>query len=261
MNNSLARFFYKFKVLRRPFKNLVKNKTIRQTFFNGSIFFNVVEFPFYWLNNASCEKVDREIQDKLLEISFNKDYFIDIGANVGLMTLSVALRNKNITVIAYDPNAAVLKYLNRSIKKNSLEDRIQVINAAVSNKAGKTFMDFSQGPYSGHFSTEGTEVDIVDFNDILDKYHDERTLFKLDVEGFEFHLIPIIIRHKNSRHIFMIEMHPKGHNGLSDPQTSLMLLLENNFIIKNTVGEKLNSGNSVTGWENIICSYNTDNNY
>ena len=256
MNNSLAKFLYKFKVLRRPLKNLAKNKTIKQTFFNGSIFFNVVEFPFYWLNNASCEKVDREIQDKLLEISLHKKYFIDVGANVGLMTLSVALRNRNIKVIAYDPNAAVLKYLRQSIKKNSLVDRVKVVNAAVSNKTGKTYMDFSQGPYSGHFSEEGTEVDIVDFNDILNSYRNENALFKLDVEGFEFYLVPVIIHHKNPKHTFMIEMHPKGHNTISDPESSISLLLKNNFIIKNVEDKNLGSHDMVSGWENIICSYN-----
>jgi methyltransferase, FkbM family len=255
MNNLLAKFFYKFKLLRKPLKNLAKNKTIRQTFFNGSIFFNVVEFPFYWLNDATCEKIDREIQDKLLEISFTKDHFIDIGANVGLMTLSVALRNKNINVVAYDPNAAVLKYLNRSIKKNSLGEKIKVVNAAVSNKTGKTFMDFSQGPYSGHFSKEGTEVEVIDFKSILNKYSNEKTLFKLDIEGFEFYLIPIIIQYKNPNHTFMIEMHPKDHNGISDPQTSLKMLLENNFTVKNIDGKILGSENILTGWENIICSY------
>lgn len=255
MNNSLAKFFYKFKVLRRPFKYLVKNKIIRQNFFNGSIYFNVVGFPFYWLNDATCEKIDREIQDKLLELSLDSEYFIDIGANVGLMTLSVALRNKNIHIMAYDPNKAVLKFLNRSVKKNSLSSRVKVINAAVSNKAGRSLMDFSKGPYSGHFSNKGTEVDVVDFNDILNEYSDKKMLFKLDIEGFELLLVPIIIEHKNPKHVFMIEMHPKGLNNISDPKVVLEQLFKNNFTVKNVYGKKLSSEDSIIDWENIICSY------
>ena len=255
MNNSLAKFLYKFKLLRRPLKVLAKHKIIRQAFFSGSIYFKAVEFPFYWLNNASCEKVDRDIQDKLLEISLGKDYFIDIGANVGLMTLSVAIRNKNIHVISYDPNKTVLNYLNRSVKKNQLNNRVAVKNAAVSNTSGKSFMDFSKGPYSGHFSNEGTEVDIVDFNDILNKYREEKVLFKLDIEGFEFLLVPSIVQYKNPKHTFMIEMHPPGHNGISDPQASLSLLFENNFTITNVEGKILTLNDTVNHWENIVCSY------
>lgn len=255
MNNWLAKFFYKFKVLRRPFKYFVKNKIIRQIFFNGSIYFNVVEFPFYWLNDATCEKIDRDIQDKLLELSLNSEYFIDIGANVGLMTLSVALRNKNIKVVAYDPNKAVLKYLNRSVKKNKLTDRVKVVNAAVSNKAGISLMDFSKGPYSGHFSNKGVEVEVIDFEDLLNEYGDKKMLFKMDIEGFELLLVPVIIQHKNPKHMFVIEMHPKGLNNISDPKAALELLFQNNYTLKNVFGKKLTSANEIIDWENVTCCY------
>ncbi len=216
MTNPIAKFLYRFKGARQLARKILKNRTINQPFYNGVICFNAVEFDFFWVNDASCQKTDKEIQDKLLELSMNKERFIDIGSNIGIMTLSIALRNPTIKVTAYDPNKAILAYLKKSVTKNNLGSRVTLVNAAVSNQAGKAHLNFSTNSYSGHLASDGIAIDMVDFGALLKEYSNTKTLFKMDIEGFEKNLVPLLAKEKNPLHCYVIEIHPKGLNDISD---------------------------------------------
>jgi len=255
MTNPVAKFLYRFKVIRQLAKKVLKYKTIYQPFYNGVICFNAVEFGFFWLKDASCEKIDKDIQDKLFALSLEKDYFIDIGSNIGIMTLSVALRNHRINIMAYDPNEFVLGYLKKSIKKNNLSDRVVAINAAVSDQAGTAYMNFSIGPYSGHLADKGTQVEVIDFGSLLKEFNDKKTLFKMDIEGFEKNLVSVLVKEKNPAHCFVIEIHPKGLNGISDPDFVLQQLFNNNYTVKDVNGKKVTSKADIIDWSNIVCYY------
>jgi len=255
MHSPIHKFLYKFNAIRQLGKKLWKHKIISQPFHNGVICFNAVDFGFLWLKGASAQKIDPDIQDKLLALSKDNEYFIDIGANVGIMTLAVALRNQNIKIVAYDPNREVLAYLEKSIRKNKLGDRVTTSNAAVSNKTGTTLMNFSTGPYSGHISDQGTTVPVVDFADVLKKYADNKTLFKMDIEGFEKLLVPYIVKDKNPNHTFVIEVHPHGLNGISDPDFVLEELFANNFTLSGIDNAVITSRKDIIDWSNVVCSY------
>jgi len=255
MSNPVVKFLYGFKGLRQLAKRAIKNKTIYQPFYNGTICFNAVEFNLFWLNDKTRESMDKEIQDKLLKLSQEHELFIDIGANIGIMTLSIALRNPGIRTIAYDPNDFVLGYLRKSVAKNKLTARVEIVNAAVSDKQGKAYMNFTIGPYSAHLSDKGTAVDVVDFNQLLKQFHDKKVLFKMDIEGFEKNLVSILVKDKNRNHTFVIEIHPKGLNQISEPEFVLTELLENNYTVTDVYGKKVTSMNDITDWSNVVCSY------
>ena len=255
MAGILTEFLHLFKPLRHLAKKIYRHRTIRQQFHGGSIFFNAVDFSFLWTNYATAEKHDREIQDCLLQLSNDKALFVDIGANIGIMTLSVALRNRNISVRSYDPNSDILKYLQRSIQTNQLTDRVQLVNAAVSDYEGTAHMNFSKGSYAGHLASQGTAVKVEHFNTILSDLQQTPTLFKLDVEGFETQLIPILVGRQNPLHTFVIEMHPPGLNGISDPDKNLALLLTNGFSVSAASGKRIMSRSQIDNWDNIVCRY------
>lgn len=255
MKKQLLNFFYRFKFVRTFGRKILKARTINQPFYNGVICFNAVEFSFFWVNNASCESRDKETQDMLLQFSLEKDYFIDIGSNIGIMTLSIALRNPKIRVLAYDPNKEILSYLKKSVSKNKLGNRVTLVNAAVSDKAGKAHLNFTTGSYSGHLSEEGIAVDMIDFGALLKEYANKKTLFKMDIEGFEKNLVPILAKDKNPLHHFVIEIHPKGLNGISDPEFVLQQLFENDFTVTDAYGKKVNAKSDITDWDNIACHY------
>jgi FkbM family methyltransferase len=255
MASSLTEFLHRFKPLRNMAKKVYRFKTIKQPFYGGVLFFNAVDFSFLWTNLAKAETHDRSIQDALLEISKTKDVFIDIGSNIGIMTMSVALRNPGIMVKAFDPNPDILKYLRKSVTTSDLSGRITIINAAVSDYSGKAFMNFSKGSYAGHLASSGFEVEVKDFKELLAEYKTTKAVFKLDIEGFEKLLIPVLAQQKNALHTYVIEMHPPGLNNISDPEAGLAILLENGFTVKSVTGALITGRSQIESWDNIICSY------
>lgn len=255
MSNPVVRFLYRFKGLRKLGKRILSNRTIYQPFHNGIICFNAVEFNLFWLNEKTCETMDKEIQDVLLALSLKNELFIDIGANIGIMSLSIALRNPDIKVKSYDPNKFVLQYLKKSVAKNKLENRVEVINAAVADHAGKAYMNFEVGPYSGFLADKGTMVNVVDFNLLLKENAAKKVLFKMDIEGFEKNLVPILVKEKNPNHCFVIEIHPKGLNNISDPEFVVNELLINNYNVTDAYGKKVNGLSDITDWTNVVCRY------
>ena len=255
MSNPIVKFLYNFKGLRKLGKKILRNKTMYQPFHNGVICFNAVEFNLFWLNEKTCETMDTEIQDMLLELSLKNELFIDIGANIGIMTLSIALRNPDISIKAYDPNQFVLQYLKKSVAKNNLKSRVEVINAAVADHSGTAHMNFDVGPYSGFLSEKGTAVNVVDFNVLLQENAAKKVLFKMDIEGFEKNLVPILVKEKNPNHCFVIEIHPKGLNDISDPEFVVNELLSNNYTVTDAYGKTVRGLSDITDWTNVVCRY------
>lgn len=255
MASLITEFLHRFKSLRNLAKKILRNRTIRQPFYNGFIYFNAVDFSFLWTNNVRAENHDRLIQDKLLELSKQNDVFVDIGSNIGIMTLNVALRNPDIKIRAIDPNVEILNYLKKSIAESKISKNIVVENVAVSDYSGKAFMDFSNGSYAGHIAQAGVEVQVRDFRELLDEYRLTKTLFKIDIEGVEKLLISLLTREKNKLHTYVIEMHPQGFNGISDPPGSVGLLLKEGFTITSVTGEAITDVNQISKWENIVCVY------
>lgn len=64
------------------------------------------------------------------------DVLWDIGANVGMYTLYAA--KKGVTVCAFEPEASNYWILNRNLDINELQDRVDALNVALSNKSGLT---------------------------------------------------------------------------------------------------------------------------
>lgn len=255
MAGFVTEFLHRFKFLRDLAKKLYKNKTIRQPFYTGFIYFNAVDYSFLWTNSATADHHDREIQDALVRLSQGKEMFIDIGSNIGIMTLAVALRNPKIFVKAYDPNNKVLDYLRKSLESSGIKNNVEIINAAVSDFEGTAYMNFSKGSYAGHLSDKGTAVPVLNFETILEQTRLQKTLFKMDIEGFEKFLIPLLVKEKNPNHVYVIEMHPPGLNNVSDPDKSFACLFDNGFTVLSASGEPVKARADIKSWDNIVCFY------
>ena len=131
--------------------------------------------------------------------------FLDVGASVGEMTIPTALTTP-CRVFAFEPARRQRSMLLDGIKRNNAE-RIEVIEAAVSNSAGTaTFYELTldetqemaiapQGSHlsanADHTGAEKYTVDTIALNDFCR----DRDLFgthsviKIDVEGFEVQVL------------------------------------------------------------------------
>lgn len=131
--------------------------------------------------------LDPYVTDFILRNIEPGDVVIDIGANLGTITLPAAsIVGKEGKVIAFEPNKNVVIALEKSIEENRFIN-ISVINKALSDKDGFMRMVIpSQSFGQAKISVDGSvncEVMKLD-NFIIDKVSPIR-LVKIDVEGHE----------------------------------------------------------------------------
>jgi FkbM family methyltransferase len=123
--------------------------------------------------------------------------FVDVGANIGSVSLYVDSFNKlrddtkKIKVYAVEPEPHNLVLLKENIKNNPTENIIVVANAiwhesknvSITNKGGNSSI------VNGN-TTESTSVLAITIKDLIDLYDiKEIDVMKVDIEGAEFDLI------------------------------------------------------------------------
>jgi FkbM family methyltransferase len=125
------------------------------------------------------------------------DVFLDIGANCGFYSM-VAARNKLAgEVIAFEPDPGNRARLLRNLEINALADDIWVLAYALGDRSGEVALTegslWNRGEsYLAHDKMPAGEkthqVRTVRFDDEF-KIKGKRVYVKMDVEGYEFHVI------------------------------------------------------------------------
>jgi len=130
--------------------------------------------------------------------------FVDVGANLGIMTLAAARAvGPQGKIIAFEPFEQTKRFLERTIWANGLGDLVTIHHAAVSDHAGTH--EFFVGPTCGHNSLFPLEASSttnagvsgagnrVEVNMVrLDEVVSEATpvhLLKIDAEGAELEVL------------------------------------------------------------------------
>lgn len=116
--------------------------------------------------------------------------FIDVGANIGAITLPIARGRDSWRFIAVEGHRGLAQVLSANALSNGLYN-VEVLNAAVSDQAG--LIDFPAIPLtsSGNFGIAGLHMDKAFKNErvracTIDEIAPETTRFvKVDVEGHE----------------------------------------------------------------------------
>ena len=67
-------------------------------------------------------------------------YLVDIGANIGTVTLDLAWRDPNLKVDAYEPNPLTFDTLSRNVRENGLDSRVRTYRDAVTNQDGEALL-------------------------------------------------------------------------------------------------------------------------
>ncbi len=183
------------------------------------------------------EKKEISFLNKL--INSNKiNHFIDIGANCGIYSFSIALYCKNLNVLAFEPNKEAFEKFSKTLKINSnILKNIKIFNFGLSNKKSKLKMR-SKVKY-GYSQTGGSvihdgkiynDVEIYDANfEVGDEKLDlikSNIAIKIDVEGHEYNvLLGLKKLLTNNNCILQIELFDKNFDKSNN------FLMDNNFKI------------------------------
>jgi len=137
----------------------------------------------YWLGSYEHDK-RLAIEDGVKKGSV----FYDIGANVGYYSLMAAkLSEPDGQVVAFEPLPRNVAYIHRHVALNKLQQRITVIEAAVSDHCGTAFFDPDISTSKGHVAHEGQlEVRLVCIDELVRAGEIPLPdVMKIDVEGAE----------------------------------------------------------------------------
>lgn len=132
----------------------------------------------------------------LVENLAEGDCFIDIGANIGLMSLTASKKvGPTGIVVACEPNPSTLEILERNISLNQ-SSNIRVVSKAIGSEAGNAMIYPNWHINRGGASLirkgnkeEGVQVEVITLDSLLTESKLRPKMLKIDVEGFEFEVL------------------------------------------------------------------------
>jgi FkbM family methyltransferase len=121
------------------------------------------------------------------------DCFIDVGANLGFLTLTASrVVGPEGKVLAFEPNKAVADRLSHTLFANRINN-VFVHKYALGDEEGEATLDSSAHSGTGslrHNGTSGTKVDVLCGDSFISELpEDAWVLVKLDVEGYELRVL------------------------------------------------------------------------
>lgn len=122
-----------------------------------------------------------------------EDIVIDVGANVGALTLVMAMAAHEGRVFAIEPGPSTFNRLKNNVELNPhLRSIIQLFSIGLSDKPGKLFWqeDPNVPGNAGLLHGSGFQVSVETLDDFVIEHQIERLDFiKIDVEGMEYEVI------------------------------------------------------------------------
>lgn len=145
------------------------------------------------------------------------DTLLDVGAHVGYYTLvSSGLVGAGGRVYAFEPNPRNVRFLRRHVEANAAAN-VQVVESAVSDRAGTVRFDFGSGSGTGHIAEAGTlEVRATRVDDFVREQGISPGAMKIDVEGAEVRVLRGALETlRRSRPVVFLSTHGPEVHGAS----------------------------------------------
>ena len=150
---------------------------------------NGVERAIYYY--GTYEKGTLDVIGKILR---EGDTFIDVGANIGIMSLYSGIKAGNTgKVISFEPNPKTRQILKDNIQLNNLKN-IQIEEFALSSESKKSKIydrwDINRGGATlikPDNSDQGYDISEISFTEYINK--EKVSIIKIDVEGFELEVL------------------------------------------------------------------------
>lgn len=153
----------------------------------------------------------------LADLLRNQDrpfHFMDIGANQGLYSI-LAVRNPTCrSAVALEPVPTTAAVLKRNLSLNGFEQRVEVIQAALSDKMGRAVITLPSNHSGGatlravdlSALAQQVEIDLIDANGLAQWTAEPGVpiIVKVDVEGHENTVIKELMKSNLAQAIEMI---------------------------------------------------------
>ena len=120
--------------------------------------------------------------------------FLDLGANIGAITIPVHNKRKDIKIICVEAAPSVYSYLLENLERNHA-DKVYSVNKALfytdNERVGFYSPDdkYGKGSLSPVFTEKVVYIDTVKLDTLLNELGIQQVdMIKIDVEGFEYHV-------------------------------------------------------------------------
>lgn len=133
--------------------------------------------------------------------------FVDVGANIGILSVAAAARMPKGKIFSFEPNPEVLPLLNENIALNGMRQRIRAFPWAVAGSSGERKLYFEDGHWGGATLLKENKRETREFlvrsigvNEMADAIG-ERLIdyLKIDVEGGEGEIVDAMNRETAER--------------------------------------------------------------
>ena len=188
----LMKYYENIKNQKHPIKFIISKILIRTRL---STFFKIkrkhYKLRFYPQSESSRvlwiePNYSIDTEDFVYDYLQNGDTFVDVGSNIGLVTLTAAVKaGPSGKVYSIEPHPAIFLNLKGNIQLNSF-DNIHTFNTALGNQKGKINFSDSRSDSMNSISEDssGISVPICKLDD-LPISEQSIALIKIDVEGYE----------------------------------------------------------------------------
>ena len=138
---------------------------------------------------------DKEVYEALIHRLKDGDVFWDVGANIGLHTITIKKNNPCIECLAFEPFPESFQSLIANVRLNKL--KIRCFNFALHSEVSlnRLYSSYTNSGLTGFFEAEGlhdTKVEVPAFTGdfIIDKFSVEHpNVIKIDTEGNELSIL------------------------------------------------------------------------
>jgi FkbM family methyltransferase len=139
-------------------------------------------------------------------VEVRRETFVDVGANVGTAAFA-ALGAGFERVVAIEPVPSTFRLLRANLVLNGVEESVRALQLALSDRAGTTAIDVSQGARKARLTeTGGEEVAVARLDDVVE---DEVDFLLVDAEGHEVQVLAGAERVLGSGVPLVLELNPK----------------------------------------------------
>jgi len=141
-------------------------------------------------------ELEKHLSEKVLQYVQKEDIILDVGANIGFYSLTLANHAQQGKVLSFEPNKFIYNKLQQNIDSNTLRN-IKTYNFGLGEETGKFQMDLSDSNNRGSGyvsnqtnSSESNSIEIYNLNEIFESLDIPRIDFiKIDIEGYEYNFL------------------------------------------------------------------------